>query len=49
MTTKVAPCTCAHKWQDKQYGTGLRLHNALAKSKLLGKQQWRCTVCAAVQ
>lgn len=46
-TTAVLPCTCEHAWQDKRYGKGKRLHNALQKGgSLTGK--WRCTVCGRV-
>lgn len=38
MSTSVLKCTCASLFQDKRYGTGMRLHNA-------GKKLWRCTVC----
>lgn len=37
--TKSLPCTCAHEFQDKTYGTGKRVHNLTSKTK------WRCTVC----
>lgn len=34
----IAPCVCKHPYQDKKYGTGLRVHN-------LGKKTKNCTVC----
>lgn len=48
-TTAILPCTCDNKWQDKHYGKGMRLHNALqaAQGGLTGK--WRCTVCSTVR
>lgn len=36
--TVVLRCTCVHAFQDKEYGTGMRLHNNTAKGA-------RCTVC----
>ncbi len=39
MATKVLPCGCEHKFQDKKYGTKKRLHNQLVKGG------YRCTVC----
>lgn len=30
---------CRHKWQDEQYGAGMRVHNPCANEKM------RCTVC----
>jgi hypothetical protein len=38
--TMVASCTCAHKFQDSEYGAGRRLHNISAKGA-----KRRCTVC----
>ncbi len=39
--TLVAVCTCAHKFQDKEYGSGRRLHNISGKGT-----KRRCTVCS---
>ena len=36
--TKIAPCTCAHEFQDRTYGRGQRVHNRTVKG-------YRCTVC----
>ena len=38
MATK--KCTCDHKFQDKRYGKGYRVHNEKAHNK-----GYRCTVC----
>jgi len=35
----VKRCHCSHKFQDKNFGKGRRLHTKTAKG-------WRCTVCA---
>lgn len=42
--TKVLKCGCKHAYQDKRYGPGKRLHNALA-----GGKGYRCTVCKKEQ
>ena len=42
-TTVIKSCGCRHEWQDKKYGSGQRVHNALAADK-----GWRCTVCGKV-
>ena len=45
VSTRVLPCVCASRVQDKWYGSQQRLHNY--KLKGLSKQPgWRCTVCA---
>ena len=37
-------CNCRHKFQDREYGNGLRVHNPCkGKDGALG--HWRCTVC----
>jgi hypothetical protein len=36
--TKIAPCSCQHKYQDERYGKGQRVHN-------VGKTKITCTVC----
>jgi hypothetical protein len=38
----VIACSCEHEYQDKAYGKGRRLHNAMQNG------QWRCTVCSKV-
>lgn len=34
----VIKCTCAHEYQDRVYGKGMRLANETSKG-------YRCTVC----
>lgn len=47
MSTVIASCTCKNTYQDKHYGTNLRVHNTTAKGT--DKQlNARCTVCGAV-
>lgn len=36
--TEILPCICKHKFQDKRYGKGMRVHNKKVKG-------YRCTVC----
>lgn len=38
--TKKMPCSCEHKFQDKEYGKDIRLHNQTKEDDV-----WRCTVC----
>lgn len=38
----IYPCTCTNDFQDKQYGKGKRVWNALGPA---GKSGIRCTVC----
>lgn len=44
--TKAAPkaleCVCDSPYQDKRYGTNMRLHNPKAD---VGGTLWRCSVC----
>lgn len=40
MATVVKKCTCENKFQDKEYGKGMRLHNIREKANTN-----RCTVC----
>ncbi len=41
--TRKFPCTCKHNYQDRRFGSGRRLYNAMVKDrKIVG---WRCTVC----
>jgi len=44
----IKKCTCKHEYQDKKYGNGNRVHNALAR-KSGQPQEYRCTVCGAVK
>lgn len=37
-------CKCRHKFQDKRYGQGERVHNKVV-NKTTGKDEWICTVC----
>lgn len=37
--TKILKCTCKHKFQDKRYGSGRRVHNGKDNGS------WVCTVC----
>lgn len=43
-TTKEIKCKCVSEYQDKRYGTGMRVHNA-KKSTEKSKGGFRCTVC----
>ncbi len=43
---KPLACVCAHEYQDKRYGKGMRLHNPMKEKD--GKN-WRCTVCGRTQ
>lgn len=38
-STKILRCSCKHKFQDKEYGKGRRVHNKTVGDK------WRCTAC----
>ncbi len=40
---KIIKCTCAHAYQDKRLGPGMRYHNHAPK------HGWRCTVCSDVK
>lgn len=40
---KKLKCICASSFQDKNYGVGIRLHNAIKSNTDL--ERWRCTVC----
>lgn len=40
MAVRILTCTCEHKYQDKKYGKGKRVHTFNEKNKV-----WRCTVC----
>jgi len=43
MATIAMRCNCAHDFQDKELGRGMRLHNIMPSGKA------RCTVCATVR
>lgn len=36
-------CLCIHEFQDKQYGSGMRVHNPNGKGEL------KCTVCGSIK
>jgi len=44
----IKKCTCIHEYQDEKYGTGKRVHNALA-SNSGHPRQYRCTVCGDIK
>lgn len=43
--TRKLKCTCKHKFQDKEYGKGIRLHNSCG----VNGEKWRCTVCGDIK
>ena len=43
MPVKILPCTCDHKYQDKKYGNGRRVHNKIQSGANI--EAFRCTVC----
>jgi len=43
-STKRFKCTCPQAFQDKQYGTNIRIWNKTAKEK-----EWRCTGCGSAR
>ncbi len=45
MTTSIRPCTCEHVFQDKTYGSGMRVFNRKGRKEKAG---WRCSVCGRV-
>ena len=45
METVILRCSCEHEYQDRVYGKGARVHNAMKKKS--GKITYRCTVCGA--
>jgi len=46
----ILKCSCYHKFQDKEHGVGLRVHNWAAKaSGGDSKPGYRCTVCLSVK
>ena len=38
--TVIKSCTCNNNYQDKAYGTSMRVHNLCAKG-----EKARCTIC----
>lgn len=46
--TVIARCSkgCVHKFQDREYGTGRRLHNRVKGDP--SQPKGRCTVCGTV-
>ena len=46
MTTVILHCTCNNTYQDKVYGTGMRVFNEMRSGSKPGKfNGYRCTVC----
>lgn len=45
--TSLVQCKCAHEYQDKQYGTGVRVANTTQKQDK-DFVEVRCTVCKTV-
>ena len=45
--TKEIKCSCSHTFQDKVYGQGVRVHNAMKKVQGATEQPYRCTVCGS--
>ena len=43
----ILKCSCEHKYQDKKYGKGLRVHNPVKGRG--DKPDWCCTVCKKVK
>ena len=46
--TAIIKCTCAHAYQDAQYGKGNRVGNHAPKSSDATNPAYRCTVCGKV-
>jgi len=42
MAQLILKCHCEHKYQDKKYGVGMRVHNECAEKN---GRVMRCTVC----
>jgi hypothetical protein len=42
-TIKILPCICVSSYQDKRYGTGMRVHNRAGRA---APYKYRCAVCA---
>ena len=45
----ILKCNCFHKFQNKTYGKGNRVHNLCKKSMPAGILKARCTVCGNVR
>ena len=45
--TVILPCSCKHKFQDGEYGSGMRLHNRMFKDQRSSGKA-RCSVCEKV-
>jgi uridine phosphorylase len=43
--TAIIKCNCSHVYQDKQYGTGMRVHNPMKTPDKGRPQEYTCTVC----
>ena len=41
---KIAKCNCEHEYQDKQYGSKMRVHNKKQKA-----DTYVCSVCGATK
>ena len=41
----IKKCSCSHKYQDKEYGVGNRVHNQSKSRFGKDKPAWTCTVC----
>lgn len=44
--TVIKKCSCSHEYQDKRYGTGMRVHN-VGKKPPTGSAFVKCTVCGS--
>ena len=45
MASVIKKCTCKNEYQDKKYGTGMRVMNPMSKTK---KGMHKCTVCGRI-
>lgn len=43
--TEIKICTCKFHYQDRTYGSQLRVHNWCASHHPSKEGGWRCTVC----
>jgi len=43
--TMIRECSCKHKFQDKEHGVGMRVHNPAESKTNKDKKDWVCTVC----
>lgn len=48
ITSKVLTCKCKNEYQDRRYGVGKRVMNALGGGKGGKAGEYRCTVCGSV-